>query len=145
MGFRVHQHRRSLVPIWNGLWWLWWPMLSRDRWGLGFPDICLTVEKKTPEKTSTRKTDSTGDQTLAHCAKGNDVISRPQRWSVREILPNPSNFHVKIKLSPLQAMKAHRGCGCKGPLIYSHSTRRGRVASPAIDLRYSRKAPVLIL
>ena len=30
---------------------------------------------------------------------------------------------IKVKLSPLQAMKAHRGCGYKGPHIHSHGTR----------------------
>ena len=36
--------------------WLWWPMVTGDGWGLSFPDICLTVEKRI-RKTSTRKTD----------------------------------------------------------------------------------------
>ena len=30
---------------------------------------------------------------------------------------------VKVKVSPLQAMKAHGVCGCKGPHIHSHGTR----------------------
>ena len=29
-----------------------------------------------------------------------------------------------VKLSPLQAMKAHGGCGCKGAHIHSHVTRK---------------------
>ena len=29
----------------------------------------------------------------------------------------------KVKVSPLQAKKAHVGCGCKGPHIHSHGTR----------------------
>ena len=29
----------------------------------------------------------------------------------------------KVKVSPLQAMEAHGGCGCKGPHIHSHGTR----------------------
>ena len=29
----------------------------------------------------------------------------------------------KVKVSPLQAMKAHGGCRCKGPHIQSHGTR----------------------
>ena len=28
------------------LWWLWWPMISGDRLGLRFSDICLTLEEK---------------------------------------------------------------------------------------------------
>ena len=30
----------------------------------------------------------------------------------------------KVKVSPLQVMKAHGGCGCKGPHIHSHGTRK---------------------
>ena len=40
-------------------------MISKDGWGLRFPDIYRTDEKKTPGKTSTRKTDPTGDRTQA--------------------------------------------------------------------------------
>ena len=29
-----------------------------------------------------------------------------------------------VKVSPLQAMKAHAGCGCKGSHIHSHGTRK---------------------
>ena len=32
--------------------------------------------------------------------------------------------NVKVKVSPLQAMEAHGGCGCKGPHIHSHGTRK---------------------
>ena len=38
-------------------------------------------------------------------------------------------FNMKIskcsnkKVSPLQAMKAHGDCGCKGPHIHNHGTR----------------------
>ena len=60
------------------------------------------------------------------------------------------NLHVKkivsqkLKVSPLQAMKAHGGCACKDPHIHSHSTRK--VASPTLGRLYSRgKPPVLIL
>ena len=31
---------------------------------------------------------------------------------------------LKVQVSPLQAMKAHEGCGCKGPRIHSHGTRK---------------------
>ena len=34
------------------------------------------------------------------------------------------NVIVKVKVSPLQAMKAHGGCGCKGPHIHRHGTRK---------------------
>ena len=33
--------------------------------------------------------------------------------------------YVKIKISPLQTMKAHGGCECKGPYIRNHGTRKG--------------------
>ena len=31
---------------------------------------------------------------------------------------------MKVKVSPVQAMEAHGGCGCKGPHIHSHGTRK---------------------
>ena len=31
---------------------------------------------------------------------------------------------IKVKVSPLHAMKAHRGSGCKDPHIYSDGTRK---------------------
>ena len=34
------------------------------------------------------------------------------------------SIRCKVKVSPLQTMKVHRGCGCKGPHIHSHSTRK---------------------
>ena len=33
------------------------------------------------------------------------------------------NSVVKVNISPLYAMKAHGGCGCKSPHIDSHGTR----------------------
>ena len=40
-------------------------------------------------------------------------------------LYQPVWLHVgKVKVFPLQAMKAHGGCGCKGPHIHSHGTRK---------------------
>ena len=56
IGFRVHLHQRSLVPIWNYFWWLWWPMISGDGWGLNFPDICHSVEEKSQKNWSNRGT-----------------------------------------------------------------------------------------
>ena len=50
MGFMAHQHQRS-SPIWNYLWWLRCPVISRNRLGLNFPDNYLTVEEK-PQKKS---------------------------------------------------------------------------------------------
>ena len=31
---------------------------------------------------------------------------------------------LKVKIPPLQAMKAQGGCGCKGPHIHSHGTMK---------------------
>ena len=50
MGFRVSQHQRSMAPEWNEFWWLWWPIISGDGWGLSFPNICLTIEEKPHKK-----------------------------------------------------------------------------------------------
>ena len=43
MGFSARLHQRSLTPVWNDFWLLWWPMISGDGWGLPFPDIYLTL------------------------------------------------------------------------------------------------------
>ena len=51
-------------------------------------------------------------------------------------------FNKKVKVSPLQAMKSHRGCGCKGPHIHSHSTR---VASHMIGHLYTRGKPTVLI
>ena len=48
---------------------------------------------------------------------------------------------VKVKVSPLQAMKAHGGCGCKGPHIHSTALGRGRVASPMLGRLYPEESP----
>ena len=61
-GFRARQHLRSLTPVMNDFCWLWWPVIFGDGWDLSFPNFCLTDEEK-PGKTSTRKTDLTGDRT----------------------------------------------------------------------------------
>ena len=43
-------------------------------------------------------------------------------------------------------MKAHLGCGCKGPHIHSQGTRGGKVASPTLGRIYTRgNSAVLIL
>ena len=42
---------------------------------------------------------------------------------VAERLENELNI-LEVKVSPLQAMKAHVGCGCKGLYIHSHGTRK---------------------
>ena len=47
---------------------------------VSFPDICLTVEEKIQEKTSTRKTGFSGNRTRTRWARGNDVTPRPQRF-----------------------------------------------------------------
>ena len=53
----------------------------------------------------------------------------PFGWKsdVLTTIPNrrASNL-IKIKLSPLQAMKTHRGCGCMGPHIGYMVTALGR-------------------
>ena len=49
---------------------------------------------------------------------------------------------VKVKVSLLQAMKAHGGCGCKGPHIFTATAlRRGRVASPTLGRLYPGEIP----
>ena len=50
LGFRAHLHLTS----WNDVWWLSWPMISGDGWGLRFLDMCLRVEGK-PRKSQPGK------------------------------------------------------------------------------------------
>ena len=59
------------------------------------------------------------------------------------ILPSLSlSLEAKVKGSPLQAMKAHGGCGCKGPSIYTATALgRGRVASLTPDRLYPGESP----
>ena len=48
------------------------------------------------------------------------------KYSFLPVVAN-GNFRgkkVKVKVSPLQAMKAHGGCGCKGPHLHNHGTRK---------------------
>ena len=54
------------------------------------------------------------------------------------IIKNKNKKKTKVKVSPLQGMKAHEGCGCKGPHIHNHGTRRGRVASLMLGHLYPR-------
>ena len=48
-------------------------------------------------------------------------MSTPERRLCTEVVGK--KVKVKVNLSPLQAMEAHGGCGCKGPHIHSHGTR----------------------
>ena len=43
--YKIWKHQRTLAPTKNDFLLLRWPMISRDRRGLSFPDICLTVEE----------------------------------------------------------------------------------------------------
>ena len=49
MGFRTRLHRRSLESVWNDIWWLWWSMISGDKWEPSFPIFILQM-RKNPEK-----------------------------------------------------------------------------------------------
>ena len=49
---------------------------------------------------------------------------------------------VKVKVSPLQAMKAHGGCRCKVHIFTATALGRGRITSLTLDHLYPRgKAP----
>ena len=50
----------------------------------------------------------------------------------------------KVKLSPLQAVKANWGCGCKGPHILLHGTRNKMLASSTLGRLYPGKARLLL-
>ena len=50
-----------------------------------------------------------------------DLETRGQEFC---IALGPVTICVKVKVFPLQAMKAHGGCGCKGQHIHSHGTRK---------------------
>ena len=60
----------------------------------------------------------------------NKVVYLGIYFGVREIIVQENgeiyitlNYVQCKKVSPLQAMKAHGRCGCKGPHIHSHGTR----------------------
>ena len=49
---------------------------------------------------------------------------------------------LKGKVSPIQAMKAHRGCDCKGKHIHSLGTTKRYMSSPVVPwLSYSPLDP----
>ena len=50
--------------------------------------------------------------------------TRPIQCRINHLKMTTSVETYKGKVSPLQAMKAHGGCGCKGPHIHSHGTRK---------------------
>ena len=49
-------------------------------------------------------------------------------------------FARKVKISPLQAMKAHGGCGCKDPHITATALGRGSVASHTLGRLYHEES-----
>ena len=55
-------------------------MITEDECGLNIL-TCVLQLRKIPGKTSSRKTDPTGDRTRARWVRGSDVTPRPQRWS----------------------------------------------------------------
>ena len=79
--FRARQHHRSLTLVMNDFWWLRWPMISRDGWGLSFPDICLTVEEESQRKPQPGKLTRPGIEPGPGVVRDNDVTPRQQRWS----------------------------------------------------------------
>ena len=52
------------------------------------------------------------------------VKSEFLRKYIREISEFSQLTVIKVKVSPLQAMKADGGCGCTGPHIHSHGTSK---------------------
>ena len=50
MGFMARLYQRSLAPIWNNFLWLWWAMISGNRWDLRFLTFVLQLSKN-PGKT----------------------------------------------------------------------------------------------
>ena len=61
-------------------------------------------------------------------------------------LKSSETHRATIKVSPLQAMKAHRGCGHKGPHIHSNGTRMRQDGQSYVRPPLPRgNSPVLIL
>ena len=61
---------------------IWWSYDNRERMWPKFPYICLMAAEKTL-KNLNQEIDPTGDRTLAHCVRSNDVSPRPQRRSLQ--------------------------------------------------------------
>ena len=77
------QHQCSLAPVINYFLLLLCPMVSRDGWGLSFPNVCLTVEE-TPEKNLNRESDTFGDRTV------------PIRWKTRMLSLDTRGIKISI-------------------------------------------------
>ena len=94
--FRARQHLRSLAPVWNYLWWLWWPTISGDRWGPKFSWHLSYSWRKTPEKTSTRKTDPSG------------IEPRPAVWEATMLpLDHSSGAVVAVSIEHIKSDMKH--------------------------------------
>ena len=66
--------------------------------------------------------------TLLQCTLPPNNVPKPYSFysrvnGLQNATITTSGVLVKIKV-PLQAMKTHRGCGCKGPHKHSHGTRK---------------------
>ena len=75
-------------------------------------------------------------------SKALNIIERKKESAVHDCKHTKQYFSGKVKVSPLQTMKAHGGCGCKDPHIAYTATTLGRdkVASPThsrLHPRYS--------
>ena len=64
--FRARQDLRSLAPVRNEYWWLWWPNDIQGPWRTKAPWHMSYRWGKTAEKTSPRKLVPTGDRTRAY-------------------------------------------------------------------------------
>ena len=53
-----------------------------------------------------------------------DSIKKNIKNSAFEVFFFSGTIYSKVKVSPLQAMKAHEGCECKGPHIHSHGSKK---------------------
>ena len=65
--------------------------------------------------------------------KSSTPIGNTDKSNYTYSLPN----FIKVKVSPLQAMKFHRECGCKG-IFTATAQGRSRVANPTLDHLYTR-------
>ena len=104
-----------LAPVWNDFWWLWWPMISGDGWGLSFPENCLTVKVK-PRKNLNQENWPDGDRTRARQLRGNDVTPR-HSGDQRNIKLCPKLYRVLISYrNKLRGMNASKTRKRKGPI-----------------------------
>ena len=101
-GFMVHQHLRSLAPIMNEYWWLWWPNNIRGPGGPKAPWHLSYRWGKTIKKPHPGNLSWPGIEPRPAAWQACMLLPAPQRWTPRKrnahYWNGPNNFHILKKL-----------------------------------------------